>query len=110
MLVDLTRCQSGQRPVFFAARLTAIAFTMSLVAACGSGGASNDQNAPPPASPVTTSNLVTGQVFDALGSGPIAIANAEVTLLFNNTSVTTDVEGRYSIEVPDPLPIAEEHL
>lgn len=64
------------------------------------------------ANPVTPGAAqINGQVVTAVSLlGPQPIANAEVTLLFNNTTVSTDSEGNYSFPVTLPLPIAEEYL
>jgi len=55
---------------------------------------------------IASPDLIMGQVTSA----DQAVANATVTLLFNNSIVLSDSEGRYSIELTDELPIAEDVL
>ncbi len=57
----------------------------------------------------TPVNYITGQLVDSVFSS-IAVANAEVTLLFNNTTVQTDSEGRYYIPLREDLPFAQDYL
>ena len=57
----------------------------------------------------TPVNYITGQLVDSVFSS-IAVANAEVTLLFNNTTVQTDSDGRYYIPLREDLPFAQDYL
>lgn len=55
-------------------------------------------------------DVITGQVVAAYSINNEPIANATVTLLFNNSSVTSDSEGRYRFELTAALPMAEKYL
>ena len=57
----------------------------------------------------TPVDYITGQLVDSVFSS-IAVANAEVTLLFNNTTVQTDSDGRYYIPLREALPFTQDNL
>lgn len=58
---------------------------------------------------VASAGTIEGELIAAFSLGQ-RVANAEVTLLYNNTSVLTDADGRYRFDIPGALPIAEEFL
>ena len=57
----------------------------------------------------TPVDYITGKIVDSVFSN-LAVANAEVTLLFNNTTVTTDSDGRYYIPLREDLPFSQDYL
>ena len=54
-------------------------------------------------------DYISGQIVKSLFSNE-PVANADVTLLFNNTTVQTDAEGRYRIQVRNAVPLAQNLL
>jgi CubicO group peptidase (beta-lactamase class C family) len=59
---------------------------------------------------VVEPDYIEGQIIEALSASDQPVANAAVTLLFNGSTVQSDSEGRYRIELADELPIAQESL
>ncbi|MDG1938078.1 MAG: carboxypeptidase-like regulatory domain-containing protein, partial [Pseudomonadales bacterium] len=57
----------------------------------------------------TPVNFIAGQIVESLFTNA-PIANAEVTLLFNDTTVQTDADGRYHFAVREALPFTENLL
>jgi CubicO group peptidase (beta-lactamase class C family) len=57
----------------------------------------------------TPVDYVTGQIVDSSLLN-LPVANAEVTLLFNNTTVQTDSDGHYYIPIREDLPFAQDYL
>ncbi|MDA8962933.1 thrombospondin type 3 repeat-containing protein [Pseudomonadales bacterium] len=57
----------------------------------------------------TPVDYVTGKIVDSSFLN-LPVANAEVTLLFNNTTVKTDSDGHYYIPIREDLPFAQDYL
>ena len=92
-------------------RLALVSLLLFMTACTSSSDSDSPDDSPETETVTEPAGSVSGQVIDA---HPFAfgasVSNATVTLVHDGSDLPVDADGKFSVEIDSPLPIAEEHL